>query len=76
MLDALLPHQDNVPPDMKMPQDYRVLFEAAGDHACCTGSFAPTDRGGYQGRVHATAINVLTLETYYRLASAFAKEPR
>jgi hypothetical protein len=39
---------------------------------CTDGSWNPIDRWGCEGgRVYATAINVLTLEVYYRYKSAF-----
>jgi hypothetical protein len=39
---------------------------------CGSGSWDPIDRWGFEGgRVYATAINVLTLEVYYRYANVF-----
>ncbi len=41
---------------------------------CLRGSWDPDDRWGFEGgRIYATALNALTLETYYRYPSAFAK---
>ncbi|MBI2921154.1 MAG: terpene cyclase/mutase family protein [Planctomycetes bacterium] len=45
---------------------------------CARGSWeSDTDRWGFEGgRVYATAINVLTLEVYYRYESAFGSSKR
>ncbi|MFO0982897.1 MAG: prenyltransferase/squalene oxidase repeat-containing protein [Planctomycetota bacterium] len=69
LVAALVAHQENV--SALADQTYATLFTDALDHACKTGSFAPTDRYGYAGRVYATALNVLTLEVYYRFDNAF-----
>jgi hypothetical protein len=50
-----------------------VLFQANQKAGCRDGSWDPAvDKWGYVGgRVYATAINVLTLEVYYRYANVF-----
>lgn len=41
---------------------------------CKAGSWEPVDRWSAEGgRVYATAINALTMETYYRYANIFGK---
>lgn len=48
-----------------------LKHQRAGD-GCTRGSWEPVDRWSYEGgRVYATAINALTLETYYRGAQLF-----
>jgi len=43
--------------------------QSTPDKGCKSGSWEPTDRWGPEGgRVYATALNALTLETYYRYA--------
>lgn len=42
---------------------------------CKAGSWEPVDRWSFAGgRVYATALNALTLETYYRYANAFGNK--
>lgn len=44
---------------------------------CTWGSWDPIDRWGEKGvRVYATAINVLTLDVYYRLGITRLGSPR
>ncbi|MFO0982900.1 MAG: hypothetical protein U1E76_14410 [Planctomycetota bacterium] len=50
------------------------LFKEAGEKGCKTGSWEPTDRFGYSGRIYSTAINVLSLEVYYRFDNAFGRK--
>jgi hypothetical protein len=46
-----------------------VLNQNAGNAGCAVGSWEPVGRWCCEGgRVYATAINALTLETYYRYA--------
>lgn len=41
--------------------------QRTGDDGCAEGSWDPDDRWGFEGgRIYATALNTLTLETYYR----------
>lgn len=71
LITTLVGHQENVPSEQIAIADYGELFRKAKDKACKTGSFEPSDRYGYAGRIYATAINVLTLEVYYRHANLF-----
>ena len=49
-----------------------VMNEKRQDDGCANGSWDPIGPwGGQGGRVWATAINTLTMEVYYRYASAF-----
>jgi len=52
-----------------------VAHQATHDEGCAEGSWDPAvDRWGFAGgRVFTTAMNALTLETYYRLAPLRAK---
>jgi hypothetical protein len=46
-----------------------ALVQTQNRAGCKSGSWEPTDRwGGEGGRLYATALNALTLETYYRYA--------
>ncbi len=48
-----------------------LKHQTAGD-GCARGSWEPVDRWSYEGgRVYATAINALSLETYYRNVQIF-----
>lgn len=45
----------------------KALLETQSKQGCESGSWSPSDAWNVQGgRVYSTAINVLTLETYYR----------
>jgi len=49
-----------------------LLKHQKGGEGCDRGSWEPVDRWSYEGgRVYATAINALTLETYYRNVQIF-----
>ncbi|MBI3272453.1 MAG: hypothetical protein HYZ53_25910 [Planctomycetes bacterium] len=51
--------------------------QAGPKDGCAQGSWDADDRWGFEGgRVYATAINVLTLEVYYRYESAFGGDKR
>jgi hypothetical protein len=76
LVAAIVNHQENVPPNQATPKDYVELFKEAGEKACKTGSWEPTDRYGYAGRIYSTAINVLSLEVYYRFDNAFGSSKR
>jgi hypothetical protein len=53
-------------------KDALVKNQNTGSAGCKTGSWEPVDRWSCEGgRVYATAINALTLETYYRYPPAF-----
>lgn len=57
----------------------RALLGHQREHAdgCAQGSWDADDRWGFEGgRVYATALNALTLETYYRYPGAFADVKR
>jgi hypothetical protein len=44
---------------------------------CIRGSWDPIDRWGFEGgRVYATAVNVLTLEVYYRYQNVFTGDKK
>ncbi|MBI5367422.1 MAG: terpene cyclase/mutase family protein [Planctomycetes bacterium] len=52
--------------------DALVKNQATAKDQCAAGSWDSDDRWGFEGgRVYATALNVLTLEVYYRYDSAF-----
>ncbi|MBI5367424.1 MAG: hypothetical protein HZA54_10345 [Planctomycetes bacterium] len=54
-----------------------VDHQATTKDACAEGSWDADDRWGFEGgRVYATAINVLTLEVYYRYESVFRGKNR
>jgi hypothetical protein len=76
LVPAVAGHQENVPPNQATPKEYVELMKEAGERACKTGSWEPSDRYGYSGRIYATAINVLTLEVYYRFDNAFGSGRR
>jgi hypothetical protein len=76
LVPALVAHQENVPANQTSPRDYADLVKDAGERSCKTGSWEPADRYGYAGRIYATAINVLTLEVYYRFDNAFGSGRR
>jgi len=59
-------------------KDALVKHQKIGKDGCEDGSWDPAMcRWGFAGgRVYATAINVLTLEVYYRYASAFGSDKR
>ncbi len=49
-----------------------VTSQKKASEGCLSGSWDPIDRWGFEGgRVYATAINVLTLEVYYRYDNVF-----
>lgn len=49
-----------------------VLHQRGEEDGCARGSWDADDRWGFEGgRVYATAMNTMTLETYYRYPSAF-----
>ncbi|MBI2901232.1 MAG: hypothetical protein HYY17_13700 [Planctomycetes bacterium] len=48
------------------------LLKNRNTKGCAAGSWEPVDRWSCEGgRIYATAINALTLETYYRYANVF-----
>ncbi len=52
-----------------------VLNQRPEEDGCLRGSWDPDDRWGFEGgRVCATALNTMTLEVYYRYASAFEEK--
>ena len=54
-----------------------VAHQNPASAGCRRGSWEPVDRwSGEGGRVYGTAINALTLEIYYRYASAFGTDTR
>jgi ElaB/YqjD/DUF883 family membrane-anchored ribosome-binding protein len=54
-----------------------VKSQKKASEGCLNGSWDPIDRWGFEGgRVYATAMNVLTLEVYYRYDNVFVGEKK
>ncbi len=54
-----------------------VNNQKRASEGCLSGSWDPIDRWGFEGgRVYATAVNVLTLEVYYRYDNVFIGEKK
>jgi len=56
----------------KSMQDTLLSLQSKEDKQCSTGGFLKPDRWSYAiGPIYTTAINILTLEVYYRYENAF-----
>jgi hypothetical protein len=56
----------------KAMQDTLLSLQSKEDKQCSTGGFLKPDRWSYTiGPIYTTAINILTLEVYYRYENAF-----